>query len=74
MVRLLEIIGEAANGISIENRKELPQIPWTKIIGTRNRLIHGYFDVDLDIVWNILVQNIPELILQIEKFLDTNKP
>lgn len=69
MVRLVEVIGEAANGISHETKQQLPQIPWIQISGTRNRLIHGYFDVDLDIVWNILSRDIPQLIPPIEAFL-----
>ena len=53
-VRLLEVIGEAANAVTDEIRKRAPQIPWKEIGGTRNRLVHGYFDVDLDIVWEIV--------------------
>jgi len=50
IVRLLEIISEAAKPIGKELRRECPSIPWQAIVGTRDRLIHGYFDVDLDIV------------------------
>ena len=52
LTRLLEIIGEAAASITETVRDNNPPIPWRAIIGTRNRLIHGYFDVDKDIVWN----------------------
>ena len=51
IVRALEIIGEAAARLSDATRDAHPEIPWFNIIGMRNRLIHGYFDVDLDIVW-----------------------
>jgi len=46
LVRLLEIVGEAAKNVSPETRRRRPEIPWKEIAGTRDRLIHGYFDVD----------------------------
>ena len=61
LVRLLEIIGEAARGVSSDVRERYPQIAWKDIIGTRDRLIHGYFDVDLDIVWQIVRVDLPKL-------------
>ena len=69
VVRLLGIVGEAANRISEEVREDNPQIPWQQIIGARNRLIHGYFDVDLDIVWVILQDDLPELVTELEQIL-----
>lgn len=60
-VRLIEIIGEASCKISPQTRNMKPEIPWVAIAGTRNRLIHGYFNVDLDIVWVILTNNLPLL-------------
>lgn len=51
-VRLIEIIGEAAVSVSEETRHKAPTIPWQQITATHNRLIHGYFNVDLDIVWS----------------------
>jgi uncharacterized protein with HEPN domain len=51
IVRALEIIGEAAARLDDATRDAHPEIPWSNMIGMRNRLIHGYFDVDLDIVW-----------------------
>ncbi|MBK8050846.1 MAG: DUF86 domain-containing protein [Anaerolineales bacterium] len=59
LVRLIEILGEAATRVSPEVQAELPGIPWRQIAGTRNRLIHGYFDVDLDIVWAIVQDDLP---------------
>jgi len=50
LVKCIEIIGEAASRIGKDRQEELPQIPWAQVIGMRNRLIHGYFEVDLDIV------------------------
>ena len=61
IVRLLEIIGEAAARMSIGVQDELDEIPWTQIVGMRNRLIHGYFDVDLDIVWAVVSDDLPDL-------------
>lgn len=62
LVRLLEIIGEAAAGVSAESRGKFPGIPWAEIVGLRNRLIHGYDSVDLDIVWSIVQGDLPALV------------
>jgi len=70
IVRLLEIIGEAANAVTEETQQKNPQIPWRQITGTRNRLIHGYYHVDLEIVWQIVKQDLPSLIANLEKILD----
>lgn len=59
LVRLLEIIGEAANNVSEGFRSEHPDIPWRKVVGIRKRLIHGYFDLDLDIVWDTVRKDLP---------------
>lgn len=61
-VRLLEILGEAAKNVSSETRARHPDVPWKQITGTRDRLIHGYFDVDLEVVWTIVVNDLPALI------------
>jgi len=52
LIKEIEIIGEAASKVSPSTRKAHPEVPWDRIVAIRNRLIHGYFDVDLDIVWN----------------------
>lgn len=62
LVRLLEVVGEAANALSESFKQKHPDIQWRSIISTRNRLIHGYFDVDLDIVWNIITCDLPALL------------
>jgi|WetSurMetagenome_2_1015567.scaffolds.fasta_scaffold155228_2 uncharacterized protein with HEPN domain len=67
LIRCIEIIGEAAANISKESRDELPQIPWTEIISMRNRLIHGYFEINLDILWETVVKDLPPLISVLEK-------
>ncbi|MFO0965567.1 MAG: HepT-like ribonuclease domain-containing protein [Gemmataceae bacterium] len=62
LVRLLEIIGEAATRVSSSVQAAHAGIPWPQIIGLRNRLIHGYDAVDLDILWNILQIDLPPLV------------
>ena len=68
LVRLLEIIGEAATRVSEEGRARNPEIPWPQIIGLRNRLIHGYDSVDMDVLWEILQGDHPALIFKLEKY------
>jgi uncharacterized protein with HEPN domain len=70
LVRLLEIIGEAARGISEEFRQNHPDLPWNKMVGMRDRLIHGYFDVNLDVVWETITEDLPDLVAQLEKIMD----
>ena len=68
-MRLLEIIGEAANQTSREERSRYPEIPWSQIVGLRNRLIHGYDAIDFDILWQILKQDLPLLIAALGKIV-----
>lgn len=67
LVRLIEIIGEAAANVSKDCRNSHPEIPWSSIVGMRNRLIHAYFDIDLDRVWDTLTDDLPPLISMLEK-------
>jgi len=67
LLRLLEVLGEAAKNVSDRCRQKYSQIPWRQIAGTRDRLIHGYFDVDLDVVWKIISSDLPPLVQQLEK-------
>ena len=69
VVRLIEIIGEAAARLTDDIKGQYTNVPWKVIIGMRNRLIHAYFDVDLDRVWDTVVVSIPELHTQIKKLL-----
>jgi uncharacterized protein with HEPN domain len=66
LVKELEIIGEAANNISQECQSRYPGIPWGDIIGMRNRLVHAYFGIDYDIVWQTVTENLPSLLSQIQ--------
>ena len=66
LVRLLEIIGETARGISRECRTGYPNVAWGKMVGMRDRLLQGYFDIDLDVVWQTVTSDLPPLLSQLE--------
>jgi uncharacterized protein with HEPN domain len=72
LVKSIEIIGEAAANVSKEGREETPQIPWPSIISMRNRLIYAYFDINLDIVWQTINEDLPPLVIELEKVLREN--
>jgi uncharacterized protein with HEPN domain len=69
LVRLFEIIGEAANQVSEELRDNVPEIPWPVLIGMRNRLIHAYFSINLDVVWSTSTEDVPSLITELKRLL-----
>ena len=69
LVKCVEILGEAASRVSAEARDRHSQIPWRDIVGMRNRLIHAYFDVDLDQVWNTVTGDLPPLAAELEEIL-----
>lgn len=73
-VRLLEIIGEAANRIPREKQNCYPDIPWSQIVSLRNRLIHGYDAVDFDILWQIISIDLPRLTTSLEKIIAAFSP
>ncbi len=73
LVRLLEIIGEAARQVSPETRERHSEVRWLDIADMRNRLAHGYADINLDIVWDVLSQEVPPLISQLERILAGGK-
>ena len=73
LVRLIEIIGEAAARVRIESREKYPSIPWLQIVGMRNRLVHGYDAVDLDVLWDTIIDDLPPLISELEKILFSKK-
>jgi uncharacterized protein with HEPN domain len=62
LVRAVEIVGEAAARLSPEARAAMPNIPWSLIVGMRNRLVHAYFDVDRDILWTTVTEALPALL------------
>ncbi len=61
IIRWVEIVGEAAANVSDEIRTQHPDVPWTEIVAMRNRLIHAYPDVDLDLVWGVVERDGPQL-------------
>lgn len=65
----LQNIGEAASRVSADTRHSKPEIPWGRIIAFRNRIVHGYFDIDLEILWQIIQVELPELIVQVEAMI-----
>ena len=67
LIKSIEIIGEAASSVTQETRDQNPHIPWRDIVGMRNRLIHAYFDIDLDRVWDTLTDDLPNLLAQLEQ-------
>jgi uncharacterized protein with HEPN domain len=69
LVRLLEIMGEAATRVPDEERAKYPQIPRPQLITLRHRLIHGYDQVDFDILWQILIKDLPPLVHELERIV-----
>lgn len=69
LTHLVELVGEAANQVPLKTKEQYPEIPWTKIISMRHRLIHGYDDVDPRILWDTATVNLPELLSQLDRIL-----
>jgi uncharacterized protein with HEPN domain len=69
MTRLVEVIGEAAARLSAATQQAHPQIPWLQVIAVRNRLIHGYDQINPDILWDIIELDLPPLIEQLERII-----
>ncbi len=69
-VRSLEIIGEASSKMPVEIKTSYPEILWREMAGLRNRLIHDYFGIDYEIVWDIVKNEVPELNNQIKEILE----
>jgi uncharacterized protein with HEPN domain len=69
IVKSIEIIGEAASKVTQETRERYTELPWANIIAMRNRLIHVYFDIDLDRVWDTVTDDLPPLVASLEKVI-----
>ncbi|MCT7992431.1 HepT-like ribonuclease domain-containing protein [Laspinema olomoucense] len=69
VVRLVEILGEAAKNVSDSTKAQASDIPWRQMSGTRDRLTHAYFEVNLDIIWNIITNELPSLIPKLQTLL-----
>jgi len=70
VIRAIEIIGEAVKNIPEDIRKEYPEIPWKGMAGMRDKVIHGYFGVDIKVVWDTIKKRIPGLKPLVEKMLE----
>jgi uncharacterized protein with HEPN domain len=73
-MRQIQIIGEASRKVSIEYQQDHPEIPWQKIIGMRNKLVHEYFRIIPQRVWDVIKKDIPELIRLIEPLVPPDEP
>lgn len=69
LMKAVEMIGEAAAQVGEETRRRCPSIPWTQVIAMRNRLVHVYFDINRDILWQTVQEDLPGLIVQIEELV-----
>ena len=69
LVKAIEIVGEAAFQSSEGVRDELPAVPWADIIGMRHRLVHAYYDINLDVLWQTLQHDLPLLVEALESYL-----
>lgn len=69
VIRCIEIIGEAAARVSDATRASAPEIPWSAIVGMRNRLVHAYFDVDIELVWKTTSTELPALKARLEALI-----
>jgi uncharacterized protein with HEPN domain len=73
IVRNLEIIGEAARNIPEEIKRKYPEIPWRDIGDTRNKILHEYFGMNLEIIWKTIQDDLPDLKPKIQKIFDKQK-
>jgi uncharacterized protein with HEPN domain len=69
LIRLISVIGEAANRVGPETRSLLPGISWREVAGMRNRLVHDYLNIDLALVWATAKRDLPALLAAIEPFV-----
>jgi len=69
VLRAIEVIGEAASKVTDETQAATSSIPWASIVGMRNRLIHGYFDIDANVVWRTATEEVPSLLRALRQLL-----
>jgi uncharacterized protein with HEPN domain len=73
LVKSIEIIGEAGARVSEEGRDAAPDVPWPEIVAMRNRLVHAYFDVNLDVVWETVRKDLPALVAALQSALNEHE-
>ena len=73
VLRNLEVLGEAAKNIPEEVTNQYPNLPWREMAGTRDRLIHHYFGVNLDVIWGIVELELPGVVAELEVILGQNE-
>ena len=71
--KTLEVVGEAASRVSEATRESHTGIPWREIVGLRNRIVHAYFDIDIEVVWRIVQEDLPALIAQLEDLVPSEE-
>ena len=69
ILKSIEIVGEAASHVSADTRETQDVVPWGEIVGMRNRIVHAYFDVDIELVWRVVKEDMPALITQLEQIV-----
>ncbi len=69
LIKEIEIVGEAASRISAETKQGHPDVPWSAIVGMRNRLIHAYAEIDLEVVWSAVTSELPRLVRIVQELL-----
>ena len=69
LVKDIEILWEAAANVTDKCQENTPQIPWSNITGMRNRLVHAYFDINLDILWKTVIEDLPSLVDELEQIV-----
>ncbi|MBI3362679.1 MAG: DUF86 domain-containing protein [Chloroflexi bacterium] len=73
LLHLITIVGEAASRIPRDVQSQHDQVPWDQIVGMRNRIVHGYASINLDILWQTVVEDLPPLISDLEKIVPPEK-
>lgn len=73
LVKLPKIVGEAASHVSTDGRARAAGVPWQKIVGMRHHLVHGYDQIDYEVVWQVLSKDIGDLVLQLEPLCPTDR-